>query len=65
MKRIGLMICAIVMMACISCGPSAEEREKQRIEDSLKLEKERIELLEKANLLLDSAQQIEEKTDSI
>lgn len=65
MKRIGLLICAIVMMAGISCGPSAEEREKQRIDDSLKLEKERIELLEKANLLLDSAQQIEEQADSI
>jgi len=65
MKRIGILICAIVMMAGISCVPSAEEQEKQRVEDSLKLEKERIELLEKANLLLDSAQQIEEKADSL
>ncbi len=37
------------------CGPSSEERERQRVEDSLQLEADRRELLERANRMFESS----------
>jgi hypothetical protein len=37
-----------------SCGPGADQREQQRIEDSLRLDKERQELFERTGRMLDS-----------
>jgi len=37
-----------------SCGPGAEQREQQRIEDSLRLDQERQELFERTGRMLDS-----------
>lgn len=65
MKKFTFAFMAIVFLAIVSCGPSAEEQERQRVEDSLKLEKDRIELLEKAGLIIDSAMQAVADSDSI
>lgn len=37
-----------------SCGPSADQRRQQEIEDSIQLEKDRRELLERAGRMLES-----------
>jgi len=47
----------------VSCGSSADEQRQQEIRDSIKLEKDRKELLERANKLLESAGNNKEKTD--
>lgn len=44
-----------------SCGPSSEEQRKQEIEDSLKLEQDRRELLERANKMMESDSVNEQK----
>jgi len=36
------------------CGPSADQRRQQEIEDSIQLEKDRRELLERASKMLES-----------
>jgi hypothetical protein len=36
----------------VSCGPSAEELEKQRIQDSLKAEEERLDAIEDADAFI-------------
>lgn len=46
-----------------SCGPGAEQREQQRIEDSLRLDQERQELFERTGRMLESA--APESTDSL
>jgi hypothetical protein len=42
----------LVNFSIISCGPSAEEIDAQRVQDSIELEADRIKILEKANELL-------------
>jgi hypothetical protein len=42
----------LINFLIISCGPSAEEAEVQRIQDSIELEADRVKILEKANELL-------------
>jgi hypothetical protein len=37
-----------------ACGPTAEQQEKQRLEDSIRLDEERRELLERTGRMLDS-----------
>jgi hypothetical protein len=44
----------LLILSFTSCGPSAEQREQQRIEDSLRLDMERRELLERTGRMLDS-----------
>lgn len=36
----------------VSCGPSAEEREKQRVQDSTKAEEERLKAIEDADAFI-------------
>ncbi|GEM_PF-1782479 len=50
-----LCLCFIVALILSSCGPSAEERERQRTEDSLQLEIDRTELLDRANRMFESS----------
>lgn len=42
------------LLFIFGCGPSAREREAQRKEDSLRLDQERIDLLERTGRMLDS-----------
>ncbi|MBW6478381.1 MAG: hypothetical protein K0B37_03065 [Bacteroidales bacterium] len=48
---IGILFLAIFF---ISCGPSSEEKRQQEIEDSIQLEKDRRELLERAGRLFET-----------
>ncbi len=48
-------------VAFTSCGPSAEEQRKQEIEDSLRLEEERRQLLDRANQMMDKKEEDEQK----
>jgi hypothetical protein len=41
----------------LACGPSAEERRSQEIQDSIRLEQERQELIERANRILEGREQ--------
>ncbi len=45
------------------CGPSAEERRQAEIEDSLQLEKDRRELLERAGRMFDTTPEQEATAD--
>lgn len=47
---LGIFVLSIFLY---SCGPSAEEQRQQEIEDSLRLEKDRRELLERANRMFE------------
>lgn len=47
-----LLIAFCLALLFTSCGPSAEDRRRQEIEDSLKLETDRRQLLEKANSMI-------------
>ncbi len=44
----------VLSLFLYSCGPSAEERRQQEIEDSLKLEQDRRELLDRANRMFEA-----------
>jgi hypothetical protein len=48
---IGILFLALLF---VSCGPSAEERRQQEIEDSIQLEKDRRELLDRAGRLFET-----------
>lgn len=57
MKKNTFKTLALIALSFIwftSCGPSAEERRQQEIKDSIQLEKDRRELLERANRMLDT-----------
>ncbi|MFN2394606.1 MAG: hypothetical protein ABR597_02850 [Bacteroidales bacterium] len=43
-----------LVLLFVSCGPSAEEQRQQEIEDSLQLEKDRRELLDRAGRLFET-----------
>jgi len=45
-----------------ACGPSAEERRQQEIEDSIQLEKERRELLDRAGRIFESPEDTIDQT---
>jgi hypothetical protein len=62
MKIILIRIFAVLFLGIMAsgCGQSKDERRQQEIEDSLQLEKDRRELLERANQMFDS----KEETDS-
>ncbi|TVQ12853.1 MAG: hypothetical protein EA361_10455 [Bacteroidetes bacterium] len=47
--RIVTLSVFVLSLLMYSCGTSSEERRQQEIEDSLRLEKERRELLDRAN----------------
>ncbi len=47
--RIVTLSVFVLSLLMYSCGTSSEERRQQEIEDSLRLEKERRDLLERAN----------------
>lgn len=49
-----LFIFSMAFSLLSSCGPGAEQREQQRIEDSLRLDQERQELFERTGRMLDS-----------
>ena len=49
-----LIFLFLFILSLTSCGPGAEQREQQRIEDSLRLDMERRELLERTGRMLDS-----------
>ncbi|MFN3556278.1 MAG: hypothetical protein ACK4VN_09975 [Bacteroidales bacterium] len=49
-----LIVLMLVVWVFVSCGPSAEERRQQEIEDSIKLEEDRRKLLERANTMFAS-----------
>lgn len=44
----------VLSLFLYSCGTSSEEQRKQEIEDSLRLEKERRELLDRANRMFET-----------
>ncbi len=44
----------VLSLFLYSCGPSADEQRQQEIEDSLRLEKERRELLDRANQMFEA-----------
>jgi hypothetical protein len=48
---IALLFAIFILTAC---GPSAEQRRQQEIEDSIQLEKDRRELLERAGRMLET-----------
>jgi len=59
MKRSLFRVSAIIfsfsaLMFFTACGPTAQQREEQRIEDSLRLDLERRELLERTGRMIDS-----------
>ncbi len=63
MKKTSLLFSILLTLLMFSCGPSAEEDEKQRVQDSIKLESDRVKILEKANAFLDTTQENETKED--
>jgi hypothetical protein len=44
----------LIFILLVSCGPSAEEQRQQEIEDSIRLENDRRELIERANRMFES-----------
>ncbi len=44
----------VLALVLTSCGPSAEERRQQEIEDSLQLEKDRRDLLDRAGKVFET-----------
>ncbi len=44
----------IFLVLLSACGPTAEQQEKQRLQDSIRLDEERRELLERTGRMLDS-----------
>ncbi len=49
-----ILIQILTLTLLSSCGPSAEEQRQQEIEDSIQLEKDRRDLLERANRMFDA-----------
>ena len=52
MKKIFVLIAGIIMLSFIACGPSSQEKDKQKKTDDSLFEKERNDALDKANKLL-------------
>ena len=53
--RSRVLLVLFVYSALLSaCGPTAREREEQRLEDSIQLDEERRQLLERTGQMLDS-----------
>lgn len=66
MKILFLTLFSALMI--LSCGPSAEEIEKQRIQDSIKAEEERLDAIDEANSFIvnpDDTNDLAEKKDSV
>ena len=55
-----LIIASLIM---ISCGPSQEEIRQQEIKDSIQLEADRKDLLDRANRMFDRDETTAEKTE--
>lgn len=55
MQYLKVFVSIVLFATLMACGPSAEERRQQEIADSLQLEQDRVDLLERANRLLESA----------
>lgn len=49
-----IIIFPALILTFTSCGPSAEQRRQQEIEDSLQLEKERRDLLDRAGKVFET-----------
>lgn len=47
-----LMIFSLIML--VSCGPSAQSKRDDEVQDSLEMEQERLELLDRANKILEN-----------
>lgn len=61
-KTLFLLFVVLAFGTLFACGPSADERERERIEDSIRLEQDRQSLLERANFMLDSIAKAQEDT---
>lgn len=57
-----LLTAIFFMMVFVSCGPSAEEREKQRIQDSIRAEEDRLRAIDDADAFIT---EIPETADSL
>lgn len=47
-----IIVFFLLLSTIFACGPSAEEREKQRIQDSIKAEDERLKAIEEADAFI-------------
>ena len=68
MKTTFVRFLSIVMVATLtmmySCGSSSESQREQEINDSIKLEQERRELIDRANKVLEKAEKDSTDTES-
>jgi len=58
-----LVVISCVLFLLVACGPSSEEIERQRLEDSVKAEHARITAIEEANRFITDIES--EKNDSV
>jgi PBP1b-binding outer membrane lipoprotein LpoB len=56
-KRINILLITVVLLILAGCRTSSDERRGQGVNDSIKLDDERRELIERANRMLESAEQ--------
>jgi PBP1b-binding outer membrane lipoprotein LpoB len=56
-KRINILLITVVLLILAGCRTSSDERSGQGVNDSIKLDDERRELIERANRMLESAEQ--------
>lgn len=66
MKALKILLPAIAFFAIIftACGPSKEQQRQQAIEDSIRLEEDRRNLLERANQMLETREEAGEEQAS-